>query len=208
MLRDAKTNKELDYSDIDSSFFVLTVDLYDADATREVNLVRHAANSPTHPTQISTTSTTPYPPPPPPDRQLYQTSTYTDHFGRPIMANPPQPYGQPQQQLQSAYYAPPQGYSSGVPPQPYNTGYTPGYVPNTFPNSNIPLPPVTAHPPNSSAGMFTRNLIGSLTVNASKLTDTNKNLGLWFVLQDLSVRTEGTFRYGSLFTHRALVDPL
>jgi hypothetical protein len=42
--------------------------------------------------------------------------------------------------------------------------------------------------------MFTRNLIGSLTVNASKLFDTNKKLGLWFVLQDLSVRTEGTFR--------------
>jgi hypothetical protein len=42
--------------------------------------------------------------------------------------------------------------------------------------------------------MYTRNLIGSLSVNASKLEDDRKKLGLWFVLQDLSVRTEGVFR--------------
>jgi len=42
--------------------------------------------------------------------------------------------------------------------------------------------------------MFTRNLIGSLAVNAFKLTDDQGKLGLWFVLQDLSVRTEGNFR--------------
>lgn len=42
--------------------------------------------------------------------------------------------------------------------------------------------------------MYTRNLIGSLTVNASLLNDTNDKPGYWFVLQDLSVRTEGWFR--------------
>jgi len=42
--------------------------------------------------------------------------------------------------------------------------------------------------------MFTRNLIGSLAVNAFKLNDDQGKLGLWFVLQDLSVRTEGNFR--------------
>lgn len=41
-------------------------------------------------------------------------------------------------------------------------------------------------------GSFTRNLIGSLVASAFKLHDTNDKLGIWFVLQDLSVRTEGS----------------
>lgn len=44
-------------------------------------------------------------------------------------------------------------------------------------------------------GMFTRNLIGSLAASAFRLTDNNDKIGIWFVLQDLSVRTEGEFRY-------------
>jgi hypothetical protein len=43
--------------------------------------------------------------------------------------------------------------------------------------------------------MFTRNLIGSLAASAFRLTDPDDRIGIWFVLQDLSVRTEGTFRY-------------
>jgi hypothetical protein len=43
-------------------------------------------------------------------------------------------------------------------------------------------------------GMFSRNLIGSLTASAFRLSDTNDKFGIWFVLQDLSVRTEGKFR--------------
>lgn len=43
-------------------------------------------------------------------------------------------------------------------------------------------------------GMFTRNLIGSLAASAFKLNDTREVLGIWFILQDLSVRTEGPFR--------------
>jgi hypothetical protein len=49
-----------------------------------------------------------------------------------------------------------------------------------------------ATPP--STNMYTRNLIGSLTVNAAKLTDDKNVEAYWFVLQDLSVRTEGHFR--------------
>lgn len=44
-------------------------------------------------------------------------------------------------------------------------------------------------------GMFTRNLIGSLATSASRLTDPNEKIGIWFILQDLSVRTEGNFRW-------------
>lgn len=49
-------------------------------------------------------------------------------------------------------------------------------------------------------GMFTRNLIGSLAASAFRLSDTEKRAGIWFVLQDLSVRTEGPFRY-VIFNH-------
>jgi len=45
------------------------------------------------------------------------------------------------------------------------------------------------------SGNYTRNLIGSCSVSAYSLADLNDNVGLWFVLQDLSVRTEGSFRY-------------
>jgi hypothetical protein len=43
-------------------------------------------------------------------------------------------------------------------------------------------------------GMFTRNLIGSLAASAFRLVDTEDKDGIWFVLQELSVRTEGNFR--------------
>ncbi|TVY52503.1 Velvet complex subunit 2 [Lachnellula cervina] len=46
----------------------------------------------------------------------------------------------------------------------------------------------------SPGGMFTRNLIGSLAASAFRLTDPHDRIGIWFVMQDLSVRTEGTFR--------------
>lgn len=49
--------------------------------------------------------------------------------------------------------------------------------------------------PNSSIqGMFTRNLIGNCAGSAFRLHDTKDKIGIWFVVQDLSVRTEGSFR--------------
>ena len=79
--------------------------------------------------------------------------------------------------------------SYNYPPPAQSYPYAgPSYAPNPMPMAAVP-------PPASAAGMFTRNLIGSLAVNAFKLTDTDGQLGFWFVLQDLSVRTEGTFRY-------------
>ncbi len=45
------------HRDIDISFFVITVDLWDEEAQKEVNLVKHAANSPS----ISTASAVAYP---------------------------------------------------------------------------------------------------------------------------------------------------
>jgi hypothetical protein len=56
------------------------------------------------------------------------------------------------------------------------------------------MPAPVIDPRSSPSGMFTRNLIGSLCVSAFKLTCPDNNMGVWFILQDLSVRTEGSFR--------------
>jgi len=58
-------------------------------------------------------------------------------------------------------------------------------------------PPRMAQNNGTPQGMFTRNLIGSLAASAFRLTDPDDRIGIWFVLQDLSVRTEGNFRYFS-----------
>ena len=53
---------------------------------------------------------------------------------------------------------------------------------------------------------MSRNLIGSLSGSAFKLKDLEQQMGLWFVFQDLSVRTEGWFRLK--FTFFDLKDAL
>jgi hypothetical protein len=73
---------------------------------------------------------------------------------------------------------------------PYSrNGMPPGYGPDETAMSRA-----IGQPVDQRGGMFTRNLIGSLAASAFKLSDTNDRLGIWFILQDLSVRTEGAFR--------------
>ncbi|KAI5281539.1 hypothetical protein KEM54_003209, partial [Ascosphaera aggregata] len=170
IVRDAATKEEIDPSEIDTSYFVLTVDLWSADGTHEVNLVRHSASSPS----ISTASASSFPPPPTvlpyPYQPGYPQGAYSNLYGTPG-------YGQQGMQYtgsqQSPYY-------------PMNSPYYPqggGVV--QHPLSHVQTPPT---------GMFTRNLIGSLSASAFQLTDVENRLGIWFILQDLSVRTEGNFR--------------
>ncbi|CAL3961870.1 hypothetical protein PZA11_000813 [Diplocarpon coronariae] len=109
-------------------------------------------------------------------------------------------------------YAPSNGYS-----QP---GSQTGYYQNGPISAHVDYPPPNQQPPShqyapmpsrpytpqemavarghaghsSPQGMFTRNLIGSLSASAFRLTDYDDKIGIWFVLQDLSVRTEGSFR--------------
>jgi hypothetical protein len=92
--------------------------------------------------------------------------------------------------------------TTSYPPQPerpvlgmaWGGHYTPDGQPTygLYPRNDVP-PQMNYAGPHSSP-MFTRNLIGSLTVNASRLKDPEGKEGYWFVLQDLSVRTEGFFR--------------
>jgi hypothetical protein len=91
---------------------------------------------------------------------------------------------QQQQQSPPTMYSSQQAYGSGYVPQ------SPTYAMTHHQASAIPVPVV----PTPTAGMFTRNLIGSLSVNAFKLVDPEGKTGFWFILQDLSVRTEGMFR--------------
>lgn len=81
---------------------------------------------------------------------------------------------------------------------PYSNNYSaPGYPPYGGYAPGTPMPPAMAASPQGSSGpggMFTRNLIGSLSASAFRLTDPANKIGVWFILQDLSVRTEGHFR--------------
>ncbi|KAI9854206.1 MAG: hypothetical protein M1830_006551 [Pleopsidium flavum] len=176
IVRDATTQKEIDINEIDTSFFVLTVDLWSAEGSREVNLVRHSATSPS----ISAATSSSYPPPP------QTSSTYAPY---PQPQQPYQHYGQPIPNHHHPYPPPPQHgyYASPTGPPMTPTGYYQQQPPLPSPQLQHPQQPVPS-------GMFTRNLIGSLSASAFRLTDPDNKIGVWFILQDLSVRTEGSFR--------------
>ncbi|PWW75166.1 hypothetical protein C7212DRAFT_352796 [Tuber magnatum] len=175
VVKDATTGKEVDINEVDTSFYVLTVDLWSADASREVNL------QPQHQSYA----------PPPPQQQLqhpHVPGPYLGYHPAPPHAAPPPPPPPPPPPQQQSYFPPPppgaQGYYQGIhgPPQPQQP------------------------PQQTPSGMFTRNLIGSLSASAFKLTDPDNKIGVWFILQDLSVRTEGAFRLKMNFVNVGRVD--
>ncbi|KAI8140953.1 velvet factor [Fennellomyces sp. T-0311] len=53
-----------------------------------------------------------------------------------------------------------------------------------------------------------RNLIGGLATNAYQLKDLERELGVFFIFQDLSIRTEGRFRLKFLFLDLSAGEPL
>lgn len=207
VVKDEATGKEVDINEVETSHYVLTVDLWSADGTREVNLVRHSATSPS----ISAATSSSYPPPPPTPPPHPHPQAHHPHHSQqqqhPGYAHssmhtqisypgyPPPPPTPPSQLSQQNYYQPPP-----PPPQqqqPQHSG-GPGYyssIHGSLPASaqQQQTPPMQ-QPQQTPSGMFTRNLIGSLTASAFKLTDPDNKIGVWFILQDLSVRTEGSFR--------------
>ena len=64
--------------------------------------------------------------------------------------------------------------------------------------SSIPLPRHT----------YTRTLVGPLCANASKLSDEHRKPGIFFLFQDLSIRTEGTLFAQILPARLVLTDVL
>ncbi|KIW01374.1 uncharacterized protein PV09_07142 [Verruconis gallopava] len=183
IVTDIHTNREIDPNDIDPTFFVLCVDLWDERAANEVNLVRHSNASPA----VSISAATPCPYPPPPERPyigLLNPSQMANYYG--------------QQTTSMAYNSHYEPYMSSTQP-----GAGQGVPPAYIQAAQTPVSIV----PNHSQGMYTRNLIGSLAVNAAKLNDDKNKVGLWFVLQDLSVRTEGVFRLHMRFIDVSSDDP-
>jgi len=193
---------------VDLSRLVLNVDLWNLYGQREDNCVKHSSASPS----ISSVTTTAYPP--------TVTSTPTTAF--PLqsynVANMPtyssQTYSSPTSSApaSASSYGPSgdQPYGRGGSSYPYGDPRYGSQYPNGYAQvSQTPvhqLPPMSALDPlrrsRSSTDMalpetkinMARNLIGSASSTAFKLTDDKGKVGLWFVLQDLSVRTEGWFR--------------
>ncbi|CAD0084101.1 unnamed protein product [Aureobasidium vineae] len=185
------------YSQLDASFFILQVDLWDEHGQIEKNIVKAATNSPA--TSISTATTTSYPPPPERPAVYAPQVPYADPrtgqfagYG-PAPSYPPGSWGYPQAHMPQMYMprCPSPAGHYAQPPIPPGYGQYPGAQPQMYPPAQY-QPPMPQQQP--SSGMFTRNLIGSLTVNANHLRDPSGKEGHWFVLQDLSVRTEAVFR--------------
>lgn len=201
--------------------FVLSVDLWSANGREEVNLVRHSSATP--PTLASSIASSypplgqtqlapgpflrsepempfnPYPGPPQvnsghlPQPATGQPYYQHDHYGPPLHSKYAHQMGYARPPQQTFYPgAPAMSMGYGPPHQQTTSQYGLG-APRPFPQHEMGASrgPV-ANP--SPQGMFTRNLIGSLASSAFKLTNTQGQAGLWFVLQDLSVRTEGSFR--------------
>ncbi|KAJ9142097.1 Velvet complex subunit B [Pleurostoma richardsiae] len=205
VITDAATGKELDCNEIEHTMYVLNVDLWSEDAQKEVNLVRHTTATPsissTTPESYQRIESQPYP-------QLLPT-------GRDAGYAPSMQFGQVNQYMQPAYsqvpqyvpaangYVPPTQY---YPQHDYRQDMHAGVLPSQAPGIGGYRPPNVYNPNEmgmaqrmsiqgaAPQGMFTRNLIGSLAASAFRLTDPRNKIGIWFILQDLSVRTEGSFR--------------
>ncbi|KAF8138355.1 velvet factor [Boletus edulis] len=91
----------------------------------------------------------------------------------------------------AANYDTPTLYGAPVyPQQPPQTPYYQASYPQSNTSSSSPpasSPPLTRH-------VYTRTLVGPLSCNACRLLDEHQIPGIFFLFQDLSVRTEGTFR--------------
>ncbi|KAE8444172.1 hypothetical protein EG329_000769 [Mollisiaceae sp. DMI_Dod_QoI] len=141
--------------------------------------------------------------------QYNSAPAYHQGYAQPTngSAYPPQGYSQPQQQI---YYTTAAAIHGGAAPPPpgaeYGSQHQLGYGNRQYTPADMGVQrtPVSSGQPQ---GMFTRNLIGSLAASAFRLTDPDDKIGIWFVLQDLSVRTEGTFRLRFSFVNVGVQNP-
>jgi hypothetical protein len=75
-------------------------------------------------------------------------------------------------------------------PQAYGAPSQPPYYQGTYTQSSSSSPSASHAPlPRNS---YTRTLVGPLSSNACRLLDEHRQSGIFFLFQDLSVRTEGT----------------
>ncbi|KAF9534673.1 velvet factor [Crepidotus variabilis] len=96
----------------------------------------------------------------------------------------PNAYGQPSTATSNADGADSYNQAGFNPP-----AYAP--YPQGVPSSLASAPGAPVIQPRQS---YTRTLVGPLSANATRLLDEHRKAGIFFLFQDLSVRTEGTFR--------------
>ncbi|KAE9409936.1 hypothetical protein BT96DRAFT_461573 [Gymnopus androsaceus JB14] len=228
-------NSLVDVDDIDSSFFLVTVDLWSADGKQEMNLVLHPSSAdryvppppqnaptPTKTRRRGTTSSMG-----PPASSASSSSNPMSSVSSPAVesfTNPPT-WGYPSWSQNEANsgdmsYRPwnnastePSGWGQtyydypGAPPMyspPPSSASSMGPSPSLrpafpHPSSNF-SPNAPSHPPTPTPSSslprhtYTRTLVGPLSANATRLLDEHRKPGVFFLFQDLSVRTEGSFR--------------
>ncbi|KAG9088514.1 hypothetical protein FS749_002107 [Ceratobasidium sp. UAMH 11750] len=131
----------------------------------------------------------PYPPGPPPPQWGYggQNQGYID----PSLQQPPHPHPHPHHPppvpAPGPAYPEEGGYPSGAAGSSYYV-QTPAALHGAAVAAQHDVGPATV------GGQYTRTLVGPLSANASRLVDAEDQPGIFFLFQDLSVRTEGTFR--------------
>ena len=92
----------------------------------------------------------------------------------------------PNPEMEQESYAP---YHSQA-QQPAYTQYPPS-IPSSPPPSVLVTPAAVPPLPRHT---YTRTLVGPLSANACRLLDEHRKPGIFFLFQDLSVRTEGKFQ--------------
>ncbi|KAK3337034.1 velvet factor-domain-containing protein [Cercophora scortea] len=216
--------REIDHNEIDHSLYVLNVDLWSDDGLREVNLVRHTTATPsissTTPASYAAIeqSTPAFSHILPSNRDvayshqmpyqggggsavthyMQQQGPYSSGgYGAPNGGGGGGGYGPPTQYFPGEMRSemgyplppgPPGVYGAPPPSHGYGSQVTRSYDPSFAMTQRLSISG------NQPQGMFTRNLIGSLAASAFRLTNPDDKIGIWFIMQDLSVRTEGSFR--------------
>ena len=162
---------------------------------------QYAAQHYTSPISATPSSASSYSYPPDP------TNRYSNGDHHPVHGYSPQYYRHDSYSRSSMGSIGPNGYgqtsasSMQPPPSPYRTGEQYDFNQYTHPN-------LMGGQAQQSSGMFTRNLIGNLSASAFKLKDPEEHDGIWFVMQDLSIRTEGWFRLKFSFVNLGKTDGL
>ncbi|KAJ4394589.1 hypothetical protein N0V93_003808 [Gnomoniopsis smithogilvyi] len=192
---DVNTGKEVDVNTIDYAQYVVTVDLWDELGSKEVNLVRSTTATPAISSTIhesfNNLETMPY--------RATNIAPYPQSGQMPMYGQsqpPAQQYGGGQYGQVQNYPPAPNGY--GQPSYGFPNDFTPMYrPPQVYEGGSMGGPQrmsMSGAPGGPIQGMFTRNLIGNCAGSAFRLHDTKERIAIWFVMQDLSVRTEGAFR--------------
>jgi hypothetical protein len=186
--------QEVDYEAVgDLGRFVILVDVTNKEG-QVINLVQSHSQAPAigsaHNGSFVTDNS---------NSQQYQTASYAHPSIVPAHGIPPAANGPV---AHNGYLQSGNGFAHGP---PYQRAAQSTYHPNQalpMGGSNYPdqhqrpeaIPPPPAPVNQFMSGTVTRNLIGTTTSTAFRLTDENGQTGLWFIFQDLSIRTEGTFR--------------